>query len=126
MKNMFVFLMIGLMLAGCGSKSAEDKVKETTSRVYPLNADERSLAAINAKTYFEREWINAGNARGQFINCRPSDSNFNGMVSCTGMVPQPNGTPTEVAAGAVKYAELKMYCGYKPELVGCSNEDTVK
>lgn len=105
-----------VLAVGCGSKSATDKVNETTSKVYALNADERSLAAINGKSYFEREWVQAGGSRGQFVNCRPSDSNFNGMVSCFGMMPQPNGT----------YKEMKMYCGYKPELVGCSDEDTVK
>lgn len=116
MKKVFLAIMFFAVVAGCSDKSSEEKIKETTAKVYPLNADERSLAAINAKSYFEREWIQAGNSRGQFVNCRPSDSNFNGLVSCFGMMPQPNGT----------YKETKMYCGYKPEMVGCSDEDTVK
>jgi uncharacterized lipoprotein YehR (DUF1307 family) len=113
-----IAIVMSFMLMACGqeTKTAEDKVKEQTNKVYSLNADERNLAKINSSSYFDREWIQANNKRGQHVSCRPSDSNFNGLVSCTGMMPQPNGT----------YAEEKMYCGYKPELVGCSDEDTVK
>ena len=116
-KTIALATLIALSTVACGQKSAEEKVAEQTKeKVYPLSADERSMAAINAKAYFEKEWITAGNARGQLNMCRPSDSNFNGMVSCFGFVPKANGG----------YVETKMFCGYKPELVGCSNEDTVK
>jgi hypothetical protein len=116
MKKALIFVL-AVVATGCNDKTADMKVKATTAKVYPLNADERALASANAKTYFEREWINAANARGQFTMCRPSDSNFNGMVSCFGLVPQPTTGQT--------YKEVKMYCGYQPTLVGCSNEDTV-
>jgi hypothetical protein len=94
----------------------EQKVAETVSHVYGLNADERNMAAINGKQFFEKEWLPAGGKRGQLISCRPSDSNFNGLVTCTGFVPQANG----------EFAEIKRFCGYKADLVGCTDEDTVK
>lgn len=108
-------VIIGL-LVGCGQKSAVEKVEDQTAKVYALTADERGLAMINANAYYGKEWLPAGGKRGQTINCRPSDSNFNGLVSCNGFVPGSDG----------QFTETKMFCGYKPELVGCSNEDTVK
>lgn len=117
MNKMFFVLSACLVLTACGQqKSNDQKIAEQTGKVYALNDVERNMASINAKQYFEKEWLPAGGKRGQLINCRPSDSNFNGLVSCSGFVPKPDAT----------FAETKMYCGYKPELVGCSNEDTVK
>jgi hypothetical protein len=109
-------IVASFAITGCGQQSNAEKVAAQTEKVYPLNDVERNLASINGKQYFEKEWLPAGGKRGQLINCRPSDSNFNGLVSCNGFVPKSDGT----------FAEAKMYCGYKPELVGCSNEDTVK
>ena len=106
-------------VVGCGSppQTQEEKVKQQVSQnQYSLTADERQASQINGKTYFDKSWITADGARGQLNNCRPSDSNSNGMVSCTGFVPQPGGS----------YKETKMYCGYRPEVVGCSDEDTVR
>lgn len=111
-----LILAVAFMLTACGNESSDDKVKDQTSKVYALNADERNLASSNAKSYFNIEFINANNAKGQFLNCNPSDSNFNGYVTCNGLLPMPNGT----------YKETTMYCGYKPELIGCSKTDTVK
>lgn len=117
--NRFIMLSIAsVAISACAPESNEQKIQSQTAKVYSLNADERAMASANAKSYFEREWINAGNMRGQFLNCRPSDSNFNGLVSCFALVPQP-------PAGAT-FKEKKMYCGYRPEIVGCSDEDTVK
>lgn len=112
------FILVGLVMAlvACSDKSADQKVADQVSKVYPLNADERNMASINAKQFFEKEWLPAGGKRGQVINCRPTDSNYNGLVSCTGFIPQQDGL----------FAEVKRYCGYKPEVVGCSDEDTVK
>jgi len=75
----------------------------------------------NAKTFFEKEFpviVNGQRStdRGVFLECRPSDSNFNGLVTCKGQVPQINGG----------FREITRYCGYTPDLVGCSDEDTVK
>ena len=126
-RMMIVVAMLALAVsAGCGKKTAEQKVQETVSNVHALTADERTLAEINAKKYFEKEWpvqrkeadgsIVLTKERGALVNVRPSDSNFNGLVTTVGMVPQQNGG----------FKEVKVFCGYKPELVGCSDEDTVK
>lgn len=104
-------------LTACGEKqTAEDKTNAQVSKVHALTDEERALAIGNAKSFFERPWAPAGGKNGQFIACRPSDSNFNGLVTCTGFIPQPDGTMPEV----------KRYCGYRADLVGCSDEDTVK
>lgn len=119
MKKIFLTAIVAVsaaLLSACGQQTNEQKVAAQTSKVYALTDAERNMASINGKQYFEKEWLPAGGKRGQLINCRPSDSNFNGLVSCNGFVPQPNGT----------FAETKMYCGYHAGLVGCSNEDTVK
>ena len=108
--------MATLTLAACGEKSSADKVEAQLSKVHALTDNERALAEANAKRFFEQPWAPAGGTKGQFIGCRPSDSNYNGLVTCTGFVPQANGSMPEV----------KRYCGYRPDLVGCSDEDTVK
>lgn len=109
----FVFAM----LVGCGEpKTAEQKVKDNVSAaVYVLTPEDRQRAEANAKTYFNKEWVIANGQRGQFNNCKPTDSNFNGMVSCYGYVPQPNDT----------FKEEMMYCGYDGKINGCSPDDLV-
>jgi protein involved in sex pheromone biosynthesis len=110
-------------LAAC-SKSAGDKIKEQISeKVHALTADERQLAETNAKQFFNREFPqqqadgSMGAARGVFLDCRPSDSNYNGLVTCHGVMPQVKGGFNDKAM---------RFCGYTPKLVGCSDEDTVK
>lgn len=108
-----------LSLAACDKPATpEQKVQQQLSSQHALSDTERNLANANAKEYFERDWpTNAGKAlRGTFISCRPSDSNANGLVTCTGYV------------GSLddgKLVERTRYCGYRPELVGCSDKDTV-
>lgn len=108
-----------LLLAGCGQKqTTEQQVQSQLSAQHALGDEERNLAKANAKEFFERVWpSNVGkNTQGQFINCRPTDSNANGLVTCTGFV------------GALEDGRLfekTMYCGYRKELVGCSDKDTV-
>lgn len=121
-------LVVGLIissvfaLTACGNRSAEEKIKEQVQEsVHSLTSEERPLAEINAKAYFEKEFpVQKGedltNVRGRFLECRPSDSNFNGMVTCKGLVPQIKGG----------FAEVTRYCGYRKELVGCSDVDNVK
>jgi hypothetical protein len=115
-------ILMAFALAGCGSKSAEEKIQaQIKDKVHALTADERPRAVANAKSYFEKEFpviVNGqrGTDRGVFLECRPSDSNFNGLVTCKGQVPQLQGG----------FREVTRYCGYTPELVGCSDEDTVK
>lgn len=115
--------MVGVAgLAACGSKTAEEKIaQQITQNVHALTSDERPLAQTNAKAFFEKEFPvqtkdgSLTKERGSFLECRPSDSNFNGLVTCKGLVPQ--------LAGGFK--EVTRYCGYRKELVGCSDEDTV-
>lgn len=112
-----VTVFLAFILAACGSKSTEEKIKEQVNeKMHALTDTERPLADANAKKFFEHPWITAEGQIGQFISCRPSDSNANGLVTCTGFIPQAKGG----------FAEVKRYCGYRPELVGCSDEDTVK
>ena len=121
MKKLFMVLVVGMLVSACGSKSAEDKIiQQVTQNVHALTADERPLAQANAKAFFEKEFPvqtqggSLGKERGSFLECRPSDSNFNGLVTCKGLIPQ--------LAGGFK--EVTRYCGYRKELVGCSDEDT--
>lgn len=117
MNKTFLMLAISLSLAACGQQTAEQKInRQVKDKVHALTADERQLAMINAKSFYEKEWSIYDNKRGMVTECRPSDSNFNGLVTCTGMVPNSHSG----------YAEIKRYCGYTPGLVGCSDEDTVK
>lgn len=120
--NLALALAIAVSLCAC-SPSAEEKIKaQVQDKVHALTADERLLAETNAKQYFNKEFPTLDQAgknstdRGVYLECRPSDSNFNGMVTCKGIVPQ--------LAGGRK--EITRYCGYTPGLVGCSDEDTVK
>lgn len=112
-------LMAAAVLSAC-SKTAEQKINAQVSEgVHSLTADERPRAQANAKAYFEKEWpvlVNGQRTaeRGVFLECRPSDSNFNGLVTCKGQVPLFQGG----------FKETTRYCGYTPALVGCSDEDT--
>lgn len=112
-----ILLTLVVILAACGpAPSAQDKVQAQMAKVHPLADSERALAEANAKAFFNRPWTHAGGKSGAYIACRPSDSNFNGLVTCTGFIPQPDGT----------MPEMTRYCGYRPDLVGCSDQDTVK
>lgn len=107
-----------LTLIGCTEKTTDQRVQAQLESQHGLTDQERALAKANAKEFFEHSWpSNTGKtAQGQLINCRPSDSNANGLVTCTGYV------------GSVEdghLVERTMYCGYRPELVGCSDKDTV-
>ena len=108
-------------LTSCGEQSAETQVKSQLTKVHPLTDKERVLADGGAKKCFNHPWPTNDPAKktvdGNFIACRPSDSNFNGLVSCTGYKPN-------VDTGAL--SEVTMYCGYREDLVGCSDQDTVK
>jgi hypothetical protein len=115
-KQILAILAFTLLTTACSRQTPEEKIRiATEERVYALNADERLRSQSNAKAYFEKEWVIAGNQRGQLNECRPTDSNTNGFVSCSGSVPNPNGG----------YKEQKRYCGYTPKVVGCSDVDGV-
>lgn len=108
-------------LAACGSQTAEEKIQsQITEKVHALTSDERPRAVANAKGYYEKEFPVIANGqrsteRGAFLECRPSDSNFNGLVTCKGLVPQFSGG----------FKEVTRYCGYTTKLVGCNDVDAV-
>ncbi len=123
MKKLFIIAAITALLSACSGQTAEQKIAaQIQEKTHSLTADERPRATANAKSYYEKEFtVISGNGqrgleRGVFLECRPSDSNFNGLVTCKGQVPQINGG----------FKEVTRYCGYTPTLVGCSDEDTVK
>lgn len=129
MKLKLLGMIVAVALAGCEHKTAEQKVDSFVggeNGIYALKAEERQMAENNAKQYFNRDFPqmqvdSAGNrtmgtARGMFLDCRPTDSNANGLVTCHGMMPTASGGFNDHAV---------RYCGYRKELVGCSDEDTV-
>lgn len=109
---------LSLSLSGCSPKTTEQKIESAIKEnQHALTADERAMAAANASQYFEKAWTISEGRRGQVTNCRPSDSNANGLVSCFGILPAP---------GPVGYQpESKIFCGYRPEMVGCSDKDGI-
>lgn len=116
-------LMASVVMMGCSDQTTEEKIQtQISEKVHALTADERTMVQTNAKQFFEKEFPvqtqdgALSKERGVFLECRPSDSNFNGLATCKGMVPQFNGG----------FKEVGRYCGYTPKLVGCSDEDTVK
>lgn len=124
-RKVLTAMALGLVvtLTACSKQSAEDKVKANiTEGVHALTPEERTLADINAKQFFNRNFPqmqqdgSMGEAKGMFLDCRPSDSNFNGLVTCHGVMPIVKGGFNDKAT---------RYCGYRKELVGCSDEDTV-
>lgn len=114
-----------MSVTGCGEKqTAEQRINDQVQeKVHALTAEERILAETNAKQFFNREFPQTQGdgtmrpVRGMFLDCRPSDSNFNGMVTCHGVMPLINGRFDD---------KVTRYCGYTPKLMGCSDEDTVK
>lgn len=112
-----------MSVTGCGQKTSEQRINEQVQeKVHALTADERILAETNAKQFFNRDFpqLQVGtmsSARGVWLDCRPSDSNYNGLVTCHGVVPKVNGGFDDKAT---------RYCGYTSKLMGCSDEDTVK
>ena len=107
-----------LALGACGkAPTAQEEVEKSMTKIYALTDEERSLAKANAKSFFEQNWkTNTGDdKKGQLINCRPTDSNKNGLVSCTGYKVNLKG----------ELQEITVYAGYRPGLVGVSDQDTV-
>lgn len=113
-------LIFTATLAACGKADPGANVdKAITSGVYALNAEERQLAETNAKQFYNKQWPAKGGDMkpGIWTECRPSDSNTNGLVTCSGFIPSQT---QDVMATVTRY------CGYRKELVGCSTEDTVR
>lgn len=107
--------LTAMAFIGCAEKktAAEQVAANVEDAAYVLTPEDRARGEANAKSYFNKEWVIAAGQRGQFNLCKPTDSNKNGMVSCYGYVPKPDGT----------FKEDLMYCGYDGEIGGCSPED---
>lgn len=114
-------LALALALSACSQQSAEEKIKaKIAESTYYLTAEEKMLAEANAKQFFNKQWPqkqqdgSMGQAMGYLSDCRNSDSNFNGLVTCAGKTP--------VLTGG--YVDTVRYCGYRKEIVGCNDQDT--
>ena len=107
---LFYAMFLALGLSACSKK--EDSV-------YALSAEEKQRAGVNAQAYFRnaawpvQEEGKDVNKTGIFNNCRPTDSNANGKVSCSGKTPAYKGG----------YQDVTMYCGYNGKIDGCSDKD---
>lgn len=124
MKKIYSAFVVSLaiLFVGCSQQSTEEQIKENiTKNVHALTPDERPLAEANAKAFFNKAWPvkqqgtnDLDMVNGVWTECRPTDSNKNGLVTCRGLVPQVNGS----------FKEVTRYCGYRKELIGCSDQDT--
>ena len=114
-----IVVSILTILTACG-ETPEQQLKTQESKVHTLSPEQLNIANANAKAYFEQLWpfsdsnSDRKEAKGKLLNCRPTDSNFNNLVSCTGYVVDTNG----VLQPATIYSR---YVGQ-----GTSDQDTVK
>ena len=101
-----------LAITACGSDGPHN-----------LSVDEARRAQTYAEAFFNGEHAagvdatgNIVKRKGSFQACRPQDSNSNGLVTCTGMVPMING----------QFKQDTRYCGYESgakAVLGCSDKD---
>lgn len=92
---------------------------------YNLSVEESRRAQTHAEAFFNSDHPAGTNPAGELVKkkgsfqvCRPQDSNSNGLVSCTGMLPTMNGG----------FAQHTRYCGYLSgtnAVMGCSDKDQV-
>jgi hypothetical protein len=121
---MLLVVLCGLF-SGCQEKTAQEKVKAVSSKIYALTADEMNIATVNAQQFFGKEWPTKDNLgadarkRGLLVMVRPSDSNFNGLVTCIGKIPKIEGG----------FDDVTVYCGYQDQknggFLGCNDQDSV-
>lgn len=113
--------IVAVFLSACGKK--EEPPAPPVSTVHNLTPDEVTRAQVNAQAHFNNEFPagvdKAGNLtkkKGSWTSCRPQDSNSNGLVTCTGMIPNMDGG----------FATSTMYCGYRGgagAIGGCNDKD---
>lgn len=110
-KLLLAAVVAAISLSACSKK--EDSV-------YAMSAEEKQRAVVNAQAYFRNAAWPVIEAEGKdtlkpgiFNNCRPTDSNSNGKVSCSGKTPSYKGG----------YQDVTMYCGYNGKIDGCSDKD---
>ena len=126
MKKLHFLAIVSMALSAwaCSEpQSAKQQVDRKIGQVYNLTAEERAMALANAKKFFEQPRPDAENQSGYVAECKPSDSNKNGLVSCYGMIPKQyviNDDGTKVARG---FEEQRRYCGYVANKVGCQRDD---
>lgn len=116
-------LMLGVILSACSEqKTAQQKVSEAvagSSSNYFLTGEESIMAEGNAKAFFTKPWPtrkpdgNMTEVQGYASECRNSDSNANGLVTCTGQIPKIEGG----------YDRVTRYCGYRKGINGCNDKD---
>ena len=122
--NILWCVLAGYFVTACAEpKSVEQKIEDSQAKVYNLTPDERNMAKTNAKAYFEQPRIEASGKTGTMTECKPSDSNTNGLVSCFGMVPKPDKINSDGTVVPQGYVEEKRYCGYRPEKIGCQRSE---
>ena len=109
-------LLLSVLGISCSAPTAEQQREKQSSKVYTLTDSELAIANSNGKAYFEKTLtVQGSSVKGNLLNCRPTDSNFNNLVSCNGYLPDPN-------TGSLYSATI--YARYDGE--GVSDEDTVK
>lgn len=114
------------LAAGCAEKTADQRAAElqkaeaqktkTSDGLHALTSEEMIRAVANAKEYFANTaWpVNNVPSSGIYNNCRPTDSNHNGKVSCSGKTPGTEGK---------SWTNVTVYCGYNGQILGCSDKD---
>lgn len=109
-KLLLAAVVAAISLSACAPKEAS---------IYALDGEDKKHALVNAKAYFNNAaWPVLEEGKdvlkiGIFNNCRPTDSNANGKVSCSGKTPAYKGG----------YQDVIMYCGYNGKIDGCSDKD---
>lgn len=112
MKKSFAVLAAVLALAACKDDGPHN-----------LSVDEARRAQTYAEAFFNADHPGGVDAKGELVKkkgsfqaCRPQDSNSNGLVTCTGMLPTLSGG----------FAQATRYCGYESgakAVLGCSDKD---
>jgi hypothetical protein len=112
MKLTFLSLAAALALSACSNDGPHN-----------LSVDEARRAQTYAEAFFNGDHpggVDTAGAlvkkKGSFQACRPQDSNSNGLVTCTGMLPN-------LVGG---FVQATRYCGYESgskAILGCSDKD---
>ena len=111
MKKTLLVLSV-LALTACGNDGPHN-----------LSVDEARRAQTYAEAFFNADHPGGVDAKGDLVKkkgsfqaCRPQDSNANGLVTCTGLLPNVNGG----------FVTTTRYCGYESgskAVLGCSDKD---
>lgn len=118
-------LGLSLFVSGCGKQeTTQDKITRNISSgsgAYSLTMEEQQAAVVNATQYYNKGWPqtqtngSVSQVNGYFAECRNSDSNANGLVTCMGKVPKIEGG----------WDNVTRYCGYRKDFTGCNDKDVI-